>query len=75
MESSTLSSVARNYIQHANGVQYILDSIMESLDENPDRHFNYVEAAFVWRWWNQQTEATQNKVKQFVNEGKSSILR
>ncbi len=47
---------------------------MESLDENPDRRFNYVEAAFVWRWWNQQTEAMQNKVKQFVNEGIISIL-
>jgi len=33
-----------------------------------------VEAAFVWRWWNQQTEATQTKVKQFVNEGKISIF-
>ena len=59
---------ARNYIQHA-GVQYILDSVIRALDENPDRRFIYVEIAFFWRWWNQQTEEIQNKVKKFVNEG------
>jgi lysosomal alpha-mannosidase len=36
---------------------------------NPDRRFIYVEIAFFWRWWNQQTEETRNKVRQFVNEG------
>jgi lysosomal alpha-mannosidase len=60
--------LARNDIQHA-AVQYILDSVMLSLDENPDRRFIYVEIGFFWRWWRQQTVDTQNKVKQFVNEG------
>ena len=67
-----LINLARNYIQHA-GVQYILDAVVHSLDENPDRRFIYVEMAFFWRWWNQQTNDTHAKVKQFVNQGKFSI--
>ena len=51
------------------GVQYILDSVVLALDENPDRRFIYVEIAFFWRWWNQQTDDIHNKVRQFVNEG------
>jgi len=61
--------LARNDIQHA-GVQYILDSIVLALDENPDRRFIYVEIGFFWRWWIQQTDDIRNKVRQFVNEGK-----
>ena len=53
--------LARNDIQHA-GVQYILDSVIESLLENADRRFIYVEIAFFWRWWRQQTEQMQNTV-------------
>jgi lysosomal alpha-mannosidase len=64
---------ARNYIQHA-GVQYIIDSVIRALDANPDRRFIYVEIGFFWRWWNQQTEDTQNKVKQFVNEGRLEFI-
>jgi hypothetical protein len=47
---------------------------VHSLDENPDRRFIYVEIGFFWRWWNQQTEETQNKVKQFVNQGNRSLI-
>lgn len=66
--SSSSCRLARNDIQHA-GVQYILDAVVHALDENPDRRFIYVEIAFFWRWWNQQSEETRNKVKKFVNEG------
>jgi lysosomal alpha-mannosidase len=44
--------------------------VIQSLLENPDRRFVYVEIAFFWRWWQQQTEDMQNTVKQLVNEGK-----
>ncbi|CAF4192880.1 unnamed protein product, partial [Rotaria sordida] len=64
---------ARNYIQHA-GVQYILDSVMLALDENPDRRFIYVEMGFFWRWWNQQTDAMRDKVKQFVYDGRLEFI-
>lgn len=67
------SLLARNNIQHA-GVQYILDSVMHSLEENADRRFIYVEMAFFWRWWNQQNEQMRTKVKQFVNEGRLEFI-
>ncbi len=51
------------------GVQYIIDSAIESLLENPDRRFIYVEMAFFWRWWVEQTDDMQNKVRQLVNQG------
>jgi lysosomal alpha-mannosidase len=62
-------TLGRNDIQHA-AVQYILDSVIESLVENPDRRFIYVEIAFFWRWWMEQTEQMKNTVRQLVNESK-----
>ena len=64
-----LFHLARNNIQHA-GVQYILDSVVRALDQNPDRRFIYVEIGFFWRWWNEQTDDMRNKVRGFVNDGK-----
>jgi lysosomal alpha-mannosidase len=63
------SILARNDIQHAS-VQYILDSVIPALVENPDRRFVYVEIAFFWRWWMQQTEDMRNTVRKLVNERK-----
>lgn len=56
------------------GVQYIIDSVIQALLENPDRRFIYVEMAFFWRWWNEQTNVTQNIVKQLVNEGRLEFI-
>ncbi|CAF2976334.1 unnamed protein product [Rotaria socialis] len=64
---------SRNNIQHA-GVQYILDSVIRALDENADRRFIYVEIAFFWRWWNEQTDAMRNKVREFVNDGRLEFI-
>lgn len=47
---------ANNTIQNA-GVQYILDSVVVALQDNPDRKFIYVEMAFFSRWWEQQVHA------------------
>ncbi len=65
--------IARNSVRHAS-IQYILDSVILALDENPDRRFIYVEMAFFSRWWNQQTEDIRDKVRQFVNEGNFYLL-
>ncbi len=65
--------LARNGIHQA-GIQHILDSVVLALDENPDRRFIYVEIAYFWRWWNQQTDDIRDKVRQFVNEGKFYLL-
>ena len=60
-------------MQHA-GVQYILDSVVLALDENPDRRFIYVEMAFFSRWWNQQTEQIRDKVRSLVNSGRLEFI-
>ncbi|XP_008314774.2 lysosomal alpha-mannosidase [Cynoglossus semilaevis] len=64
---------ARNDIQHA-GVQYILDSVVDQLLKNPDRRFIYVETAFFYRWWKQQSSSMQETVKQLVNEGRLEFV-
>ncbi|KAM8764773.1 lysosomal alpha-mannosidase isoform 2-T2 [Rhynchonycteris naso] len=58
-----------NSIQHA-GVQYILDSVISSLLAEPTRRFVYVEMAFFSRWWHQQTNATQDVVRDLVRQGR-----
>ncbi|XP_035141180.3 lysosomal alpha-mannosidase isoform X5 [Callithrix jacchus] len=59
----------KNDIQHA-GVQYILDSVISALLEEPTRRFIYVEIAFFSRWWHQQTNATQEVVRDLVRQGR-----
>lgn len=61
-------STVHNRIQHA-GVQYILDSVISSLLAEPTRRFVYVEMAFFSRWWHQQTNATQDVVRDLVRQG------
>ncbi|KRT85122.1 glycoside hydrolase [Oryctes borbonicus] len=63
----------KNYIQNA-GVQYILDSVMDSLRENKDRRFIYVETAFFWKWWMQQDDSTRHKVQRYVRSGQLEII-
>ncbi|XP_029772977.1 lysosomal alpha-mannosidase isoform X1 [Suricata suricatta] len=58
-----------NDVQHA-GVQYILDSVISSLLVEPTRRFIYVEIAFFSRWWHQQTNATQEVVRDLVRQGR-----
>uniref|UniRef100_A0A8D1UBD3 Alpha-mannosidase n=1 Tax=Sus scrofa TaxID=9823 RepID=A0A8D1UBD3_PIG len=59
----------QNDVQHA-GVQYILDSVISSLLMEPTRRFVYVEIAFFSRWWHQQTNATQEMVRNLVRQGR-----
>lgn len=61
-------STVHNDVQHA-GVQYILDSVISSLLVEPTRRFIYVEIAFFSRWWHQQTNATQEVVRDLVRQG------
>eukprot|EP00047_Mylnosiga_fluctuans_P023990 m.150634 g.150634 ORF g.150634 m.150634 type:complete len:975 (+) comp9747_c0_seq2:15-2939(+) len=64
---------ANNSIQNA-GVQYILDSVVLQLRLNPNRKFIYVEIAFFKRWWEEQTDATKNEVRGFVNSGQLEFI-
>ena len=45
-------------IYHA-GVQYIISSVVNSLLENPERKFVYIEQAFFQRWYAEQNSGRQ----------------
>jgi hypothetical protein len=63
----------RNDIQ-ISAVQHILDSVMNSLSENNDRKFIYVEMAFFSRWWRRQDLSTRSKVIEFVRSGQLEFI-
>ena len=63
---------SRNNIQFA-GVNYIIDSVVQALLEDPARRFIQVETAFFERWWNQQNDDLKEKVKMLVEEGRLSF--
>lgn len=64
---------SNNSIQHA-GVQYIIDSVITQLVQNPQRKFIYVEMAFFMRWWRQQTPQQQELVRNLVSEGRLEFI-
>ncbi|EDV98984.1 lysosomal alpha-mannosidase isoform X2 [Drosophila grimshawi] len=56
------------------GVQYIIDSVVQSLLRDPAKRFIYVESAFFFKWWKEQTAELQEKVKMLVNEGRLEFI-
>eukprot|EP00096_Caligus_rogercresseyi_P006017 TRINITY_DN22147_c0_g1_i1.p1 TRINITY_DN22147_c0_g1~~TRINITY_DN22147_c0_g1_i1.p1 ORF type:complete len:951 (-),score=151.90 TRINITY_DN22147_c0_g1_i1:18-2828(-) len=56
------------------GVQYILDSVVEALEEDSNRRFIYVEMAFFWRWWEDQSKAMRGRVRSLVSEGRLEFI-
>ncbi|KAF5279970.1 hypothetical protein FQR65_LT15119 [Abscondita terminalis] len=56
------------------GVQNILDTVVQSLKDNPDRRFIQVETAFFMKWWEQQNEDIRNDVQNLVNNGQLEIV-
>lgn len=63
----------RDDIQSA-GVQYILDTVISALWENPKRRFSYVEMAYFYRWWKEQNSDTKLRVRKLVDEGRLQFL-
>jgi lysosomal alpha-mannosidase len=63
----------RGVIQKA-GVQYILDSVVGELLKDATKRFIYVESAFFFRWYNEQTEDLQAKVRMLVEEGRLEFI-
>uniref|UniRef100_A0A1Q3FMY3 Alpha-mannosidase n=2 Tax=Culex tarsalis TaxID=7177 RepID=A0A1Q3FMY3_CULTA len=64
---------SKTLIQKA-GVQYILDSVIEALLRDPARKFIYVETAFFFKWWNEQTPELQDQVRDLVNQGRLEFI-
>ena len=50
----------------AGSVQYILDTVIDELQKNPNRTFIYVEIAFFKRWWDEKNNDVRNVVKKLV---------
>lgn len=63
----------KSFVQKAN-VQIILDSVVTELLKDPEKRFIYVESAFFFKWWDQQTDALKEQVKQLVNEGRLEFI-
>lgn len=55
-------------------VKIIISSVIDELQKNPDRRFIYVEMAFFTRWWNEQSQATQDIVRDLVETGEVRII-
>lgn len=50
-------------------VDSIITTVIDSLWENENRKFTYVEMAFFYMWWQEQDAETQYKVKKLVEQG------
>nr|XP_033811493.1 lysosomal alpha-mannosidase isoform X2 [Geotrypetes seraphini] len=48
--------------------------VIPQLLEDPSKRFIYVEIAFFYRWWKQQSEGMKQAVIQLVNEGRLEFI-
>ncbi|XP_069684640.1 lysosomal alpha-mannosidase-like isoform X2 [Periplaneta americana] len=64
---------SKTKIQRA-GVQYIIDSVVKELLQDPQKRFVYVETAFWWKWWMKQHDSLRHKVKKLVNNGQLEFI-
>lgn len=51
------------------GIQYNIDAVVQGLLWNKERRFTWIEVAYFWRWWGQQTNETQAAVRKLVATG------
>nr|CAD7590765.1 unnamed protein product [Timema genevievae] len=56
------------------GVQYILDSVIQELKNDPQKRFIYVETAFFWKWWMDQHDFVKHTVRNLVNSGQLEFI-
>lgn len=42
--------------------------------DNPERRFTYVEIAYFWRWWNEQTEEMKATFTELVQSGRLEFV-
>ena len=74
-----LKTVDQYYYGANNGeqlasVQYILDTVVTELANDPAKRFVYVEMAFFYRWWNQQNDNIKQLVRTLINEGRLEFV-
>ena len=56
------------------GVNFILDTMIQSLLDDPTKHFTYVEMKFFSMWWRLQTPTMKDQVRQLVQEGRLEFV-
>lgn len=64
---------ANNSIQIA-GVQYIYDSVLDELWNDPAKKFVSVEMEFFSHWWKELDGKTREKVTQVINQGQLEFV-
>ncbi|KAG5050832.1 hypothetical protein JHK87_003030 [Glycine soja] len=74
-----LKTVDQYYVGSNNSIQgacveNVLDSVVVSLQKDPNRKFVFVEMAFFHRWWVEQSPETQEQVKKLVDEGQLEFI-
>ncbi|XP_063233903.1 lysosomal alpha-mannosidase-like [Bacillus rossius redtenbacheri] len=62
-----------NNIQIA-GVQYIIDSVVAELKDDPTKRFIQVETAFFWQWWQEQDDAMKDIYRSLINSGQIEMI-
>eukprot|EP00892_Ulva_mutabilis_P004205 jgi/Ulvmu1/2156/UM129_0016.1 len=56
------------------GVEYVLDTVVQCLNGSDNRTFSFAEIAFFSRWWAQQNQEIQSKVKALVSGGQLTFV-
>jgi hypothetical protein len=51
----------------------VISSIIPQLENNPNRTFTYVEMAYFARWFYEQDESMQGRVRKLVASGQLSF--
>ena len=47
---------------------------MPHLVEDPTKRFIYVETAYFWRWWEEQNDKMQSKVRKLIENGQLEFV-
>lgn len=55
-------------------VKNILDNFVDSLYNNPERTFTYVEMAFFIKWYKDQNEIVKTKVKELISQKRFEFI-
>jgi alpha-mannosidase len=55
-------------------VYYIVDTVVDQLAKNPNRHFIYVEVGFFARWWDEQLDDRRNLTRSLVANGQLEFI-
>ena len=55
-------------------VYYVVDTVVDQLLKDPNRHFIYVEIGFFARWWDDQPDERRNQTKALVANGQLEFI-